>query len=226
MDESVLKRKAPQSGARRSEPVLKREARHFSDDLPADACDPAVAWAKTQPSLETAWAVCRRGDWMLWWLAHCGIDRRQLVKTAALCAEPAAALAGEDEGLCLSAVQTCIAWSEREATDEELATAATAATAEAAEAATAEAATAAAWAAARAAEGAEWAARAAEWAAWAAEWAAWAAEWAAEAAARAAEAAARAAEAGADAARVASLAHSADIVRGVFPEPPRLGGES
>jgi len=171
---------------------------HWSDNLPPDACADAVAWARTQPSLEAAWAECRRGNWMLWLLGRCDADRRLLVKAAALCAEPAAALAGENEGLCLAVIQTCIAWSEGEATDEEL---------EAAAAAT------------RAA----WARAAAEAAATARVWAAWAAEAAAEAAAAATRAAWAAWAAWAAAAWAAvSLAHSADIVRGVFPEPPAL----
>jgi len=30
------------------------------------ACSDAVEWVETQPDAETAWAKCRRGDWMLW----------------------------------------------------------------------------------------------------------------------------------------------------------------
>jgi hypothetical protein len=41
--------------------------KHWSDELVSlDACGPtAVAWARTQESLKTAWATCERGDWML-----------------------------------------------------------------------------------------------------------------------------------------------------------------
>jgi hypothetical protein len=40
---------------------------HWSDALVSlGACRASVEWAKTQPDLETAWATCERGDWMLW----------------------------------------------------------------------------------------------------------------------------------------------------------------
>ena len=128
---------------------------HWSDNLPSNACEPAVIWARTQPTLDDAWRDCQRGDWMLWLLVGCSADRRLLVRAAALCAEPAAALADEyTEAVCLSVIQTCVAWSEGDATDEDLRVAAEAA-----------------WAAAREAAAAWEAAEAAAWAAWAA-WAA------------------------------------------------------
>ena len=34
------------------------------------ACDDAVAWCKTQPSLKAARAACERGDWMVWLIAR------------------------------------------------------------------------------------------------------------------------------------------------------------
>jgi len=174
---------------------------HWSKSIPRGACGQAMEWSRTQPSLAIAWQSCRRGDWMLWLLGRCGADRRLLVKAAALCAEPAAALCDEyTEAVGLSVVQTCVAWSEGAASDEELRAAAMA------EARAAAAAVAASWAADAAAA---WAARAA---------AAWAATRAADAASTVAEAAARAASAS----RAWSLAHSADIVRGVFPAPPKL----
>ena len=210
---------------------------HWSKSIPQPACDLALEWSRTQPSLETAWRECQRGDWMLWLLGRCGADRKRLVKAAALCVEPAAALCDEyTEAVCLSVVQTCVAWSEGDASEEERLRAtgwadAASWTARAAVAAT------------RAA-GAEWAARAARAAeaagaaaTWEEAWAAWAAAadaaWAADAAADAADAAARAADAAAaaagwaaaEAAKAASQGHSADIVRGVFPSPPKLQGK-
>ena len=171
---------------------------HWSKSIPRDACEQAIEWARTQPSLRVAWRDCQRGDWMLWLLGRCDADRRRLVKAAALCAEPAAALCDEDtEAVCLGVVQTCIAWSEGDASEEDL-----------------QAAGAAAWA--------ERAALAAD-AAWAAEAAGAAETAAAEAADAAADAAGAAADAAeADAAWAASQAHSANIVRGVFPVPPKL----
>lgn len=65
---------------------------HWTDDLVRlGACPPAVEWAKDYASLDEAWAVCDRGDWMLW-LAGCvgggsGSDtRRQLTLAACGCA--------------------------------------------------------------------------------------------------------------------------------------------
>jgi hypothetical protein len=40
-----------------------------------DACAEARTWAKTQPDLQTAWANCQRGDWMLWLLARTTLDQ-------------------------------------------------------------------------------------------------------------------------------------------------------
>lgn len=39
---------------------------HWSDNLPKDACQEAVTWAKTQGSFKEAWENCQRGNWMLW----------------------------------------------------------------------------------------------------------------------------------------------------------------
>jgi hypothetical protein len=34
-----------------------------------------VAWAKGQPDLQTAWATCKRSDWMLWVLDWTTVDK-------------------------------------------------------------------------------------------------------------------------------------------------------
>lgn len=107
--------------------------KHWSDTLPPNACQPAVDWCRTQPDAQTAWDRCRDGSWMLWLLARRNADRRLLVRASALCAEPAAAAAAladeRTEAICRATIQTCIAWSEGEATDEELWAAGAAATA-------------------------------------------------------------------------------------------------
>lgn len=36
--------------------------KHWTDSLPADACDEAREWALTQPDYKTAWQRCKRGD--------------------------------------------------------------------------------------------------------------------------------------------------------------------
>ncbi len=42
--------------------------RHWSEDLPPDACGEAVDWCKTQSSPEVAWKKCEDGGWMVWLL--------------------------------------------------------------------------------------------------------------------------------------------------------------
>ena len=57
-----------------------------------DACSEAIEWAREQPSLETAWQVCQRGDWMLWLLGRMtkskpwSDERKSLVRCACACA--------------------------------------------------------------------------------------------------------------------------------------------
>ena len=48
--------------------------RHWSTSLATmRACADAVRWAQTQESIEAAWAVCDRGDWMLWLLSRTNV---------------------------------------------------------------------------------------------------------------------------------------------------------
>ena len=62
------------------------------------ACGDAIEWARTQPDLATAWAVCDRGDRMLWFAgrvlpkdAHVterrSRERVRLVRAALACAQ-------------------------------------------------------------------------------------------------------------------------------------------
>ena len=45
--------------------------RHWTDALvKLLACEEAVVWCRAQPDLATAWATCKRADWMLWLLEH------------------------------------------------------------------------------------------------------------------------------------------------------------
>ena len=36
------------------------------------ACPEAVEWASSYPTIQAAWEVCERGDWMLWFLSKIG----------------------------------------------------------------------------------------------------------------------------------------------------------
>lgn len=55
------------------------------------ACDDATAWAINYSDAVTAWAECRRGDWMLWLVARCrpsqpwSDERKPLVACAMEC---------------------------------------------------------------------------------------------------------------------------------------------
>ena len=40
-----------------------------------EACSEAQTWAATQPDPQTAWANCKRSDWMLWLLLRTTLDQ-------------------------------------------------------------------------------------------------------------------------------------------------------
>lgn len=45
------------------------------------ACSEAITWAESLGpgvSLEHAWAICERGDWLLWWAGKNGVDCSEL----------------------------------------------------------------------------------------------------------------------------------------------------
>jgi len=68
--------------------------KHWSDRLPSYACSDAREWAQTQDSFVTAWAACRRGDWMVWLLGILigrvqAVKRRRLVRCVCDCVEQA-----------------------------------------------------------------------------------------------------------------------------------------
>jgi len=165
-------------------------------------CSDAVEWCRQYDSLPAAWAVCQRGDWMLWLAGRLAgpkwsLARRPLVRAAAECAMLELPYARDEwvAGIALATCQTAVAWSEGEASDEDVQDASDAAAADADTAATTHAAYAA-------------------YAAYAADAAAYAAYVAAYAAAYAA--------ADAAAARDCVLSRCADIVRAIIPCPVLL----
>jgi len=175
------------------------------------ACEYAVAWAETQPDVETAWRDCKRADRMLWLLLKTVARERwspawrQAILAICACARTALRYVPDGETRPVECLETAeaVALYGDESCSEDLAAARDAAW-DAAGAAAGDVAWAAALAAARAAA---WdaAGAAAGDAAWAAAWdAAWAAAWAA--------------------AGDAALAEQADIVRSFFPDPPREEG--
>jgi hypothetical protein len=163
-----------------------------------NACKEALEWLGEQDP-RTAWEKCERGDWMLWAVGCLGLDRRLLVLAACDCADQVSHLMPFTGLLALHITRE---WCEGREDLETVRAAADAAYADASASSAASAASAAANAAADAADAtADDAADAAA--------AAYAAATDAAAAAYAADAAADAAYASA----VASLKHSADLVR-------------
>ena len=84
---------------------------HWTDELVVmHACPEAIAWARDYPSLQSAWGACERGDWMLWYLGRCDVDRRRLVLAACACARTALphVPAGEDRPRI--AIETAERW--------------------------------------------------------------------------------------------------------------------
>ena len=164
-------------------------------------CADAVAWYAQYPTLQIAWDACERGDWMLWYLRRCGVDRGRLVLAACACARLSLAYVRAGEDRPRLAIETAERWARREEgvtlVDVQ-----------------------------RAADAAASAAYAADAAASAAYAAAYAADAVADAASAAAAAYAAASAADADAAvdaRAPALRRCADVVRQHFPrvEVPR-----
>jgi len=91
-----------------------------------NACGDAVKWVGDR-DMQTAWAECERGDWMLWLAAKIGVDRKLLVLAACDCAEPALAYVREGEDRPRIAIETARLWCEGKATNEEVRSAAVAA---------------------------------------------------------------------------------------------------
>ena len=51
------------------------------------ACDDAVAWCRKYKSLANCWRYCDRADWLLWFAARIGVDRKLIALAACGCAE-------------------------------------------------------------------------------------------------------------------------------------------
>ena len=188
--------------------------KHWSDSLvKMKACSEAVEWARTQPSLKTAWKKCRRGDWMLWLLARRKVGRKQIVLAACGCARLALKYVPRGDDRPRFCIETAERWTRGEATIDEVQRARQSATYAAYDAAAAAATAYAATAAYDAYDAAAATAYAAT--------AAYDAAYAADAAAYAADAAAYAAY-DAAAALIKTLTRCATIVRKHFKEAPVL----
>ncbi len=196
---------------------MPQPAPHWSEKLETlEACPEGVEFAKQFPTIEAAWAACKRGDHMLWLCGEVagppGDDsRRPLVLAACDCARLVLHLVKEGEDRPRIAIETAEAWArggEDAPTLEQVRIDADADAAASAYFAAASAFAAAASSAAAAADAAADAAYADAADAY------FAADAAAYSAARTAY----------SAARTATLAKCADIVRKHYPEPPKLEG--
>ena len=93
------------------------------------ACSEAVEWAASYPTLQAAWDVCKRSDWMLWllWMLDGEPCSPRLRLAACACARTALHLVAKGEDRPRIAIETAERYARGEATDEELRAAAYAA---------------------------------------------------------------------------------------------------
>lgn len=73
------------------------------------------------------WETCPQGDWLLWLASRIGIPRQSLVLAACACARLTLPYAGSGEKRPLAAIEAAEAWTQGEATSEQVKTAAIAA---------------------------------------------------------------------------------------------------
>ena len=93
-----------------------------------NACSEAVRYAEQHPDLETAWAKCERGDWMLWYAGKKSGDigslgRRKLVGAAAECARLALPIFEKrypDDKRVRECIEACEGYARGEVSDSEL----------------------------------------------------------------------------------------------------------
>ena len=54
-----------------------RNMRYWAKLEQMNACPAAVEWCRSYGTLQKAWDVCKRGDWMLWLCARVGLDEER-----------------------------------------------------------------------------------------------------------------------------------------------------
>ena len=84
------------------------------------ACSESLKWANQYDSLKDAWAVCERGDWMLWLLGKLSgapetKSRKKLVLTSCQCARLSLKYVKEGENRPFKAIETAEKWARGEA---------------------------------------------------------------------------------------------------------------
>ena len=83
------------------------------------ACSEAMAWAGDKP-LEEAWETCERADWLLWFAAKVGVDRKVVVLAACAVARTTLQYVKPGEARPLKAIETAEAWVRGEANIEDV----------------------------------------------------------------------------------------------------------
>ena len=73
------------------------------------ACWEALEWLQERDAA-TAWSECPRGDWLLWWAAKVGVERKVVVLAACACARLALPYVAAGELRPLKAIETAEAW--------------------------------------------------------------------------------------------------------------------
>ena len=96
-----------------------------------NACRSAMEWLKDR-DLFRMWEECEKGDWLLWFAAKVGIDRKVIVRTACACAREALRFVPDGEIIPKTAIETAERWCNGEATIEQVRNASSAAAAYAA----------------------------------------------------------------------------------------------
>ena len=97
-----------------------------------NACEDAVEWAAEFTTLQKAWDVCERGDWMVWMIAKQSGDpesksRKKLVLLLCGIVRPVLKFVPEDEKRPLIAIETMEKWVRGEASLQDVRDAASAA---------------------------------------------------------------------------------------------------
>ena len=88
----------------------------WSELVDLEACEDAVEWARTQPSLTQAWRRCTRGDWMLWYASlQDNVARKRLVWVACQCARLSLKHVPDGENRPRIAIETAEAWTRGDA---------------------------------------------------------------------------------------------------------------
>ena len=43
------------------------------------ACEDGIEYMASHATVQEAWQACQRGDWMMWWAQHCGVEKKVLL---------------------------------------------------------------------------------------------------------------------------------------------------